>query len=246
VISLIDDIAGQTNLLALNASIEAARAGEHGRGFAIVAAEVTKLADRTTKATKEIGLTIGKTQAETQNAVASMTEGSTLAETGVATTRQVGAFLHNVIASSQELHGMVTHIATAVTQQTSSHDTVAAGLEQISKISSNSAEGAQRSAAAVAELTGLASELQKLVSRFRSKREGSIAEPEKSVAVWGWRKKTDPDKINRVRATNGLALAVRNGPRPGVAKIHARLLTPTNDAESPRPVPSASSAGTPA
>ena len=246
VISLIDDIAGQTNLLALNAAIEAARAGEHGRGFAVVAAEVTKLADRAAKATKEIALTIGKTHAETQAAVASMSEGTTLAETAMATTRQVGVLLHNVIASSQELDGMVTHIATAATQQTSSHDTVAAGLEQISKITTDSAENAQRSAAAVPELAGLASDLQKLVSRFRSKPETSIAEPEMSDAAWGWRKKIDPQRIDQARPTNGLALAVRNGPRPGVAKIHARLLPPTNDAESPRRVPSSSSAGTPA
>jgi len=250
IISVIDDIAGQTNLLALNAAIEAARAGEHGRGFAVVAAEVTKLAERTTKATKEIAATIGKTQAETRIAVAEMSEGTSVAESGMETTRQVGIFLRSVIVASQELGGMVTHIATAATQQTSSSDHVASALEQISKITSESAESAQRSASAVAELVGLAAELQKLVNRFRSRRASSDAEPAKSAAVRDKIRDTirtsDPAKSDRGRVINGLALAARAGSRPGVAKIHARLLTPEADAELQRRVPSTSSARTPA
>ena len=244
VISVIDDIARQTNLLALNAAIEAARAGEHGRGFAVVAAEVTKLAERTTKATKEIASTIGRTQAETRNAVAEMSEGTSLAESGMETTAQVGIFLRNVIVASQELGGMVTHIATAAARQTSSNDNVAAALEQISKITTDSAEGAQRSASAVSELAGLAAELQALVKRFRSKRAGSDVESAKSAALPDGMRKSDLEKVDRRRRTNGLALEVRTGSPPGVAKIHARLLTPESDSESQRRVPSASSAGT--
>jgi methyl-accepting chemotaxis protein len=248
VISVIEDIASQTNLLALNAAIEAARAGEQGRGFAVVAGEVTRLAERTTKATKEIALTIGKTQAETRNAVGTMSEGTSLAEGGMETARQVGAFLRNVIVASQELSSRVTHIATAATQQASSRAQVAAGLEQIARIGKESVEGMQRTDTAVAELAGLAAELQKVVKRFQSKRENPGGQPANSSTAWGWMRRGDMEKGDheRVRSTNGLALAARNPLRPGVAKIHARLLTPVGDGESQPRVPSASSAGKPA
>ena len=248
VISVIDDIASQTNLLALNAAIEAARAGEQGRGFAVVAAEVTKLAERTTKATKEIALTIGKTQAETRNAAAAMSEGTSLAESGMETTRQVGVFLRNVIVASRELGGMVTLIATSATQQTRSNDHVAASLEQISKIGRASVEGAQRTDNAVAELAALAAELQKLSDRFRSKPEKLNGKATESAAAWGLMRRDVAERDNRgnAPAANGLALAARPGSRPGVAKIHARLLTPATDSESQPRVPSTASAGTPA
>jgi len=248
VISVIDDIASQTNLLALNAAIEAARAGEHGRGFAVVAAEVTKLAERTTKATKEIALTIGTTQAETRNAVAAMTEGTNLAETGMETTRQVGVFLRNVIVASQELSGMVTLIATSATRQTSSNDHVAASLEQISKIGRESVEGAQRTDNAVAELATLAAELQKLSGRFQSKPEKLNGTAAESATAWGLLRGdvAERDRGGNTPAASGLALAARPGSRPGVAKIHARLLTPETDSESQPRVPSTASAGTPA
>jgi methyl-accepting chemotaxis protein len=261
VISVIDDIASQTNLVALNAAIEAARAGEQGRGFAVVAGEVTKLAERTTKATKEIALTIGKTQVETRNAVVAMSEGTGLAESGKETTRQVGVFLRIVIAASQELSGMVTRIATAASQQTKSSDHIAGGLELISKISRESMEGAQRSDAAVAELAGLASDLQKFGNRSQSKveKQSVVAEKlaEEAATMWNWIRKSYPRDVNerkpdgeqeeheKVR-TNGLALAAWNPLRPGVAKIHAHLLTPTTDAESQLRAPSVSSAKTPA
>jgi len=248
VISVIDDIASQTNLLALNAAIEAARAGEHGRGFAVVAAEVTKLAERTTKATKEIALTIGKTQAETRNAVAAMTEGTRLAESGMETARQVGVFLRNVIVASQELSGMVTLIATSAAQQTSSNDHVAASLEQISKISRASVEGGQRTDNAVAQLAALAAELQRLSDRFRSKPEKLNGTAAESAAAWGLLRGdvAERDRGGNTPAASGLALAARAGSRPGVAKIHARLLTPETDSESQPRVPSTASAGTPA
>jgi methyl-accepting chemotaxis protein len=262
VISVIDDIASQTNLLALNAAIEAARAGEQGRGFAVVAGEVSKLAERTTKATKEIALTIGKTQAETRNAVAAMSEGAALAENGKETTRQVGVFLRTVIEASQELSGMVTRIATAASLQTTSSDRIACGLELISKISRESAEGAQRTDNAVAELAALAADLQKFGKQSPSRTEKQSVEAKKlakePVRMWARirncyvryvsERKMDGEHEERepMRGTNGLALAARNPLRPGAAKIHARLLTPATDAESQPRAPSVSSAKTPA
>ena len=243
--AVIDDIASQTNLLALNAAIEAARAGENGRGFAVVAGEVGKLAERTTKATKEIALIISKTQAATQKTVIEMSAGTKLAEKGMETARQVGAFVRKAVAASQELGAMVAQIATAAAQQNSSHDSLAAGMEQISAIIRESAESTQRSDTATAELLGLAAELKKLTNRIQLGREQDNRRPDESPE-WGWIRRIDEKKgrSERETATNGLALAAQNPLRPGVAKIHARLLTPASDEESQRRVPSASSAGT--
>lgn len=166
IIGVIDDIADQTNLLALNAAIEAARAGEQGRGFAVVADEVRKLAERTTKATKEIADMISGIQAETRVAVEKMSSGTAQVERGVEATNRAGEFLKQIIGQADHVGEVVTQIATAVTQQSSATQQVSTNMEQINQLVVESADGAQQSAQACEHLSGFALEMQHLVSRF--------------------------------------------------------------------------------
>jgi methyl-accepting chemotaxis protein len=167
IVGVINDIADQTNLLALNAAIEAARAGEQGRGFAVVADEVRKLAERTTSATKEIAQMIRTVQEETKVAVSAMEEGTKQVEEGVQTTAQAGDSLKGIIHTSEEVGEMIMHIATAATEQSSATEEINNNMEQIAKLVKESADGAQQSAKACQDLSGLALDLQKMVSNFR-------------------------------------------------------------------------------
>jgi len=167
IIGVIDDIADQTNLLALNAAIEAARAGEQGRGFAVVADEVRKLAERTTTATKEIAQMIKNIQDETKIAVVAMESGTTQVEEGVSSTAKAGDSLRAIIKMSEEVGGMITEIATAATQQSSTTEQVNRNIEQIAKLVKESAIGAQQSATACQDLSSLALDLQTMVGKFK-------------------------------------------------------------------------------
>jgi methyl-accepting chemotaxis protein len=167
IVNVIDDIADQTNLLALNAAIEAARAGDQGRGFAVVADEVRKLAERTTKATHEIAQMITAMQEETKRAIDTMQAGTAQVQQGVEQTSQAGASLQEIIAAAEKVGDMVAQIATAATEQAATTLEVSSNVEQIARITNESSSGAQQSARACRELTGLALELQKLVSQFR-------------------------------------------------------------------------------
>ncbi|HXM66634.1 MAG TPA: HAMP domain-containing methyl-accepting chemotaxis protein [Candidatus Acidoferrum sp.] len=167
IIGVIDDIADQTNLLALNAAIEAARAGEQGRGFAVVADEVRKLAERTTTATKEIAQMIKNIQDETKVAVVAIESGTKQVEEGVTSTAKAGDSLRAIIQMSEEVGGMITEIATAATEQSSTTEQVNINIDQIAKLVKESAIGAQQSATACQDLSSLALDLQTMVSKFK-------------------------------------------------------------------------------
>ncbi len=167
IIGVIDDIADQTNLLALNAAIEAARAGEQGRGFAVVADEVRKLAERTTKATKEIAQMIKKIQTDTQGAVRSMEQGTQEVESGMRLAENAGVSLREIVGISQQVTDMVSQIAAASEQQSSASEQISKNVEAISTVTQQTASGTQQIARAAEDLNRLTDNLQQLVAKFR-------------------------------------------------------------------------------
>jgi methyl-accepting chemotaxis protein len=174
IINVINDITEQTNLLALNAAIEAARAGEAGRGFAVVADEVRKLAEHSRTATKDIAALIKAIQAETNEAVVVMEEGTKEVEVGARLADQAGKALDAISSVVRQSAELVQEISLASKQQVRGTEGVANAMQIISNITRQTSQGARQTARTVENMVKLSEQLNEALSQFRTTGGGPV------------------------------------------------------------------------
>jgi twitching motility protein PilJ len=175
IINVINDITEQTNLLALNAAIEAARAGEAGRGFAVVADEVRKLAEHSRSATKDIAALIKAIQAETNEAVVVMEEGTKEVESGATLADQAGRALDAISSVVRQSAELVQEISLASKQQVRGTEGVAHAMQIISNITRQTSQGTRGTVATVSQLVKLSDQLNEALAQFRAQSKANAA-----------------------------------------------------------------------